>query len=385
MSHRASTTTTIPSSSVSTSGEWFTAKKRGRDDEQIQQDRDLAVQQRQRSKNRHGPGMSKTSAKPIGTSTKQTKGSNVQAPRRKKKVNQRSSLDTLNSIDDFEERKMSYKKSTNSNNAERTTSRKNTGTSILENTKHNDSDSDDDIDNDAPHVLSSFFPKTFHNTKVPTSKAIPLPNQKRTSTVTKMPSKQLSSNRSMSIIQNPYVKSKPKLKPASTTTTATTTDQRLKEHIISLENSDSDSIFDVQQTRVLNRTNATKPQFSKKKQTCDVDDNSKVIRLENIDSDSTFDIPVVQTKVPGRTDTTVRQFSKKKQSCDEDSEDDYDSSNNSNTFDRGRKGEPSTIGHSKSSCTTTTVELEDTPNVPQAILRKNKLKPYQPQQPFTEH
>jgi hypothetical protein len=101
MSHRASTTTTIPSSSVSTSGEWFTAKKRGRDDEQIQRDRDLAVQQRKRSKNRRGPGMSKISAKPIGTSTKQTKGSNVQAPRRKKKVNQRSSLDTLNSIDDF--------------------------------------------------------------------------------------------------------------------------------------------------------------------------------------------------------------------------------------------------------------------------------------------
>jgi hypothetical protein len=97
-----STTTTIPtSSSVSTSGEWFTAKKRGRDDEQIQRDRDLAVQQRQRSKNRHGPGVSKTAAKPNGTSTKQTKGLNVQAPRQNKKVNQRSSLDTLNSIDDF--------------------------------------------------------------------------------------------------------------------------------------------------------------------------------------------------------------------------------------------------------------------------------------------
>jgi hypothetical protein len=173
----------------------------------------------------------------------------------------------------------------------------------------------------------------------------------------------------MSIIQNPYVKSKPKLKPASTITTATTTDQRLKEHIISLENSDSDSIFDVQQTRVLNRTNATKPQFSKKKQTCDVDDNSKVIRLENIDFDSTFDIPVVQTKVPGRTDTTVQQFSKKKQTCHEDSEDDYDSSNNSNTFDHGRK-EISTIGHSKSSSMTTTMELEDTPNVPQAVILK---------------
>jgi hypothetical protein len=29
---------------------------------------------------------------------------------------------------------------------------------------------------------------------------------------------------------------------------------------------------------------------------------------------------------------------------------------------------------------TTTMELEDTPNVPQAIRKKNKLKPYQPQQ-----
>ena len=314
-------------------GEWLTAKKRGRDDEQIARDKRIALQQRKQQR------------RPQAASTVAS-APKAPPPQPRSKQKKRSSLDSMDDDfiiedDDDEEEiddsfivdsdneegeasfvedsdededdeddddedsetdKISSKKKAASNKKKKTV-----GRSILEGHDDSSSDSIEEV-----HDESTFFPKIAK--KLPASKAIPLPSQ-RGLTKAKNHNNKKPSNRSTSVKVNPLAK------------------------------------FAHSEHR-----NATQRCHAKPKTNGNV-----VVSLESSDSDNSN----LESSLP--RSTTLVKVGSKKVNVDFDDEDSSDD------------GMPiiSKTHPSAQYFANTLRELEDTPILPQAI-RKKKLKRYQP-------
>lgn len=316
-----------------TSG-WFTVKKRGRDDEEIERDRKIALERRRQHRK-----SSATKPATINKTTTQTLLKRRPGGNKKK----RSSLDSLDSDDDFiveddddEEEEIDdsfidddddeegegsfvdeddsddeHEKEPSKKRAAVKASKHAAGRSTLERDDYSSSDSIEEAN------VSSFFPKI--GKKLPASKAIPLPSQRGIAKGGAMSKKSI---RSISVKANPlakfaYKENRIKAQPNNATMS--------NQNVVSLENSDSDNDLD---SKSLSRVTGTTTARSKKLK-------------DNFDGD------------------------------DDDSSDTMSASKLRNSIGARRS-------HPSDQCFTGTLrELEDTPLVPQAI-RKKKLKRYQP-------